>query len=411
MAGQPKTTSSARPLDREKLPKYVRGCNNQGGKWTLTLWKPEELRSHGRAKATVLPYFCKSWRCPGPCRRYKASQMFARIKSAVEGHEPAEVAYMVLTVDRKDYFGDTHAYVQLYRAWTVLRKRLIRMLGPFDYVITVERHVDGWPHLNIMLVGEPWRACQGDGWRKLRHQIKRHVMESGFGLRIWLEGARSAEALSGYFVKMARNLDDHPDDELDSTIKEAVKESQLPVNAPPHFRRLRSSVRFLPPPHPSQVDWTGVLFNADRGVLYNMPEGYDIDQKLGEIFKRQPVERVQTPPAPSWLVFGSVSGQLREYLWIDDAQTLERTRADALEWKTKSGVDFAHTKEGTVWVAAAHGGWFGHVGEKRSGPWRTRKRARANAAELYGRAWLARGPSESIGAPAGLQKNMLDAHC
>jgi hypothetical protein len=68
----------------------------------------------------------------------------------------------------------------------------------------------------------------------------------GFGPIGWLEPLRSQEAMAGYFVKLARELTGEKDN------------LQIPIEAHAHFRRLRASVRLLPPPL-KNPDMTGLL--------------------------------------------------------------------------------------------------------------------------------------------------------
>lgn len=70
----------------------------------------------------------------------------------------------------------------------------------------------------------------------------------GFGFRTWVEPLRpGAElTLAGYLTKLSRELTG------------AGFKDQVPVNAPPHFRRLRASRKLLPKPF-HRKGWTGIL--------------------------------------------------------------------------------------------------------------------------------------------------------
>lgn len=72
-------------------------------------------------------------------------------------------------------------------------------------------------------------------------------VDVGFGRRVFVQPLAddSDERMSGYFVKLARELTG------------AGGKSQIPFDAPPHFRRLRASPGLLEPVH--HGDNTGYL--------------------------------------------------------------------------------------------------------------------------------------------------------
>ena len=58
------------------------------------------------------------------------------------------------------------------------------------------------------------------------------AVECGFGFIFWIERVRNKGELTNYFLKIATELG---------------KASQIPVNAPKNFRRVRASQKLLPP--------------------------------------------------------------------------------------------------------------------------------------------------------------------
>jgi len=78
-----------------------------------------------------------------------------------------------------------------------------------------------------------------------------------------IEQARSKNAVAGYVTKLATELGGLP--------AEVTKTSQAPVNAPSHFRTLRSSKGFLPPRY-KNPDVTGCLIKA-RLPAYDVAPG------------------------------------------------------------------------------------------------------------------------------------------
>jgi len=119
--------------------------------------------------------------------------------------------------------------------------------GDIKYIQTWEIHETGWPHVHVAVSNEElWRISKRSPTSNWIDYVKPHAVACGFGPIGWVEPLRSKAAMAGYLSKMAAEL-------TDSNIK-----SQVPVNAPRHFRRLRASVRLLPPPY-KNPDITGVL--------------------------------------------------------------------------------------------------------------------------------------------------------
>lgn len=253
---------------------YIDHCRDET--WGLTLTRLAD------GKRVHLPFKCRSWRHKGPCSRWRASRDFARVSEALEGVDHESVAFAVLTFDQRHgpYRTVEGAFAGLVEAWPKLRKRLVREYGKLDYVATVEVHRSGWPHLNVIIVGEMGRACQGDGWKKVRQILRQHAIECGLGKVLSLEAARSRKALAGYVVKLC--------DELDGLSGEVVKLSQAPVTAPAGFRRLRSSSGFLPSAHKSE-GWTGHLYDRRTGLPV---------RPLSDVQERAVVQADETVHAP-----------------------------------------------------------------------------------------------------------------
>jgi len=212
-------------------PKYIHACDM--GAWTIATYN----RSNPSQK-TLFPYKCRSWRHVGDCRKWKGAQDYTRIREGIESH-PGGYTYLVLTLDQKRWSNVFTAYRGLMHCWARLRKRLYREFGEFHYVTVMEQHRNGWPHVNILVQNDKLAAlCAGEGWKSVRRKwLEPHAKASGFGMRTWIEGMRDKDAMAGYFVKLSNQL-----------TAEITKPSQIPVNAPKNFRRIRASKGFLPPP-------------------------------------------------------------------------------------------------------------------------------------------------------------------
>lgn len=223
---------------------------------------------------------CGSWRCDHCCR-WRSSVDFARIKEALGRHENGEVSFIVLTLDRDGFYSGeawadaASAYRRLSAMSRVLMRRWNRLLkkaglDPIGnrWVGTVEAHRSGWPHLNLVVVSRGLAAMLADaptvGGRKLlAGELGRHAVESGWGPQSTAEVARSPEALAGYVVKLAAELDDA----FAAIGGEVAKMTQVPRQAPKGTRRLRSGRGFLPPRRRNPL-WTGALL-----LRYDRPDG------------------------------------------------------------------------------------------------------------------------------------------
>jgi len=221
-------------------PRYILACEQ--GAWSIASWPRGE-----KEKAKVRAFKCRSWRHKGECSQWKGAQDFRRIEAALK-ENPDDWVYSVLTFDQNEWFNDFHAYKGLYGCWDKLRKRLEREWGSFKYIAVCEKHRNGWPHLNILIRNKKLAAaCAGTGWKAVRKNwLEPHSIESGFGMRTWIEPVRNSEAMAGYVVKLC------------NTIGEVTKSNQVPDNAPKNFRRLRCSQGLLPPPY-KDPNFTGAL--------------------------------------------------------------------------------------------------------------------------------------------------------
>jgi len=221
---------NTRTKGRESVLKSVRMC--ESGSHVII------LRNRQTGQPAIIPFRCKSWRCPR-CQRFKGAQDFVRVKNGMLRRGDQWV-YLVLTMIHGNYSNEWAAYNAGYFNWKKLSKRLIRAHGPLDYVQTWEAHESGFPHANVAIHNRSiWNACRGEGWKKFRQYLKPHLVATGFGYVVHVEPLRSGtgEGLAGYLTKLSREL-------TGSSVK-----NQVPLNAPPGFRRLRASRGLLEPIH------------------------------------------------------------------------------------------------------------------------------------------------------------------
>lgn len=212
--------------------------------WHLHLWLP----SRGPDSQMRVPFCCRSWRHQGSCREWKGAQDFVRCAEAITSRK--HWSYLVLTFAQRSWPDKCAQARAGVGCWSKLRKRLTREFGKIPYIQTWEAHVKGGFHCNVAVANKVIydivrRLESPEWWLWLRH----HAEQSGFGPVCWAEPIRgSQEQLAGYLTKLSRELTG------------AGAKNQVPVLAPPHFRRLRASQGLLPPVHSS--DWTGRLVFA-----------------------------------------------------------------------------------------------------------------------------------------------------
>lgn len=236
------------------VPAHVAHCAHGGARsWWIYTWKRDAPEVKTRT-----PYTCGSWRCP-VCRKFDAHQTYARIMEAMQQLDRRWWCFVVLTLDRdgtvtgKRWPSVQHAFRALSRMSRNWFARLRKNYGiGKEWISVVEAHRSGWPHVNFLIwdwclaecVAEETLARQAAGEtvgqsRLLSGYLLDAALASGWGPRSTIELAQSPEAVASYACKLAG--------EGEALAGELAKFSQLPINAPPKFRRLRSGKNFLPP--------------------------------------------------------------------------------------------------------------------------------------------------------------------
>jgi len=201
-----------------------------GNEWHFHLW-PRGSREGPQERR---PFRCRSWRCP-QCSRWKGAEDFMRVRTAIESHSPHWVL-LTLTFDPSDWVDWWDQYKFGGLCWSWLRKRFEREYPGFRYIQTWERHKKGKLHVNVLIHSESLDEEVADNWRLWRRcWLKPHALDCKFGPICYVKRATSDYSrLAGYLTKLANELTG------------AAGKSQIPFDAPPHFRRLRASQKTLP---------------------------------------------------------------------------------------------------------------------------------------------------------------------
>jgi hypothetical protein len=303
----------------------VQQCARNGGRgWSLFLWQ----KTNPEQKIRV-PFTCGSWRCEGDCQRASAARLYARLKEATDRFPAEQWVFLVLTLDRNGYYSgkpwrDAQA---AYKALGVMTQKYLKRLRRLcqrrgwtnfgsKWAQVVECHKTGWPHVNILvhcpeLAAElrrdnDQRRANGqseNGARLLAGELRDHATESGWGAHSSAEQVRSTGKMANYLVDIAKHGHEHA--------HELAKLTQLPLNAPRHFRRLRSGKEFLPPVRKNK-EWTGALVRR----YYDPEHGY-----IAQAFKGKAI-----PPASRLAVLHDCES-IEEGLFIEDlVQEAQRAR-------------------------------------------------------------------------------------
>lgn len=223
--------------------RYISACEH--GLWHLMIHPKEDNSS---PKPVI--WKCRSWRHAGECRMYKGAQDFCRVRDAIE--DWSHWVYVVLTFSQKEWWDWKAQYYCSAAYWSCLRLRLRRKYGKIPYIQTWERHKKQGIHANVLLThweihqqvsldyarnGGNHDAIFQDKNSWVKAVLSPMAESCGFGPRCSAQPLSNNNngAMANYLVKLATELTG------------AGVKNQIPVDAPPHFRRLRASPKLLPP--------------------------------------------------------------------------------------------------------------------------------------------------------------------
>lgn len=264
------------------------------------------MRNKKDGRTKYKRFRCRSWRHTGSqCQVERGKEDFKKILHGIKSMQ--YWTYVVITLPGGEGRPKTEAelwgaYRALYDKWDKFRKRLTRRIGVFKYICVVEQHLDGVPHLNILISSETlWLECKAEltfaeaesllvahgygdaeigrilsawrkecensvaGWRVVRQTwLKEHLGAVGFGEGArYIEPVRSEDAIAYYLLKLLR---------------EVSKLNQVPICAPPRFRRLRASRGVLPVWEKKESDWEGELFSVWIDACYADIQKYQAEK-------------------------------------------------------------------------------------------------------------------------------------
>ncbi len=237
-----------------------------------------------------VPFRCRSWRHEGECREWCGACDYRRCEEALRTYGPW--SFLVLTYPRRAWPDLRELFRSTVRHWYSLRKRLERVIKPFRYIQTWEITQKGTPHVNVAISSQTlvdWIESQGHWmkdkrrklgkkwqWTDIESSFKGAILEpmqiaSGFGQVSTLEPMTDPAVMAGYMTKLARELTG------------SKTKSQVPLNAPEHFRRIRASRKTLPP-RVKDPDLTGTLeYSIHPDIAADVHENFARDRARGAI--------------------------------------------------------------------------------------------------------------------------------
>ena len=180
------------PKRKKKICKSVKHC----GTYSHASWKKIDAR-----EILLRRFKCKSWRCPY-CATKIAQRDFVRIRSAVLNN-PGQWLFSVFTFNQKEYTNSDKAYESIHPNMKKLLKRIDRAFGKILYVQTVEQHIKGWPHVNMIFKFDDKTFVDKKDVEEFRARwLVKNAKECGFGRMLSCELAHGdATRIADYIAK------------------------------------------------------------------------------------------------------------------------------------------------------------------------------------------------------------------
>jgi hypothetical protein len=227
------------PVDDDGQPiRYVWACEDC--EWDIELWRRSAPDNHRR-----MPFRCKSWRHGGQCRMMRAQQDFARILAGLDKFD--YWLHAGFTFYQPPGVEATRLYRNAGQCWSLLRKRITYDFGQIKYVQVWEAHQSGMPHVHLAISSvRLYESAIDSPEANFQRLLMLQAHECGFGRIGWISRIDSKDRMSEYLSKLAKELTG------------SAAKTQVPINAPRGFRRLRSS-RYLLPPVIHDPDVSGFL--------------------------------------------------------------------------------------------------------------------------------------------------------
>jgi hypothetical protein len=202
----------------------------EAGKWALVYGLKTDAQ-----KIYVNKFRCKSWRC-SYCSAQVRRKDYSRMQRAFK-RNPGQYIFAVLTFDPKK-IGKKNAYKSISKFSNALIKKIERAYGKIIGVQAVEQHRNGYPHVNFVFKFQDIHGIDKEFVNSfLKRFLTPEAVKCGFGRMISADLVIEGEMdkVLSYVSKTGLSI----------ISGETNKDSQVPMEAPKGFRRLRSIRNFL----------------------------------------------------------------------------------------------------------------------------------------------------------------------
>ena len=202
----------------------------EAGKWAMVYGKKEDTNEIFFRK-----FCCKSWRCSF-CSGWVRRKDFSRMQRGFQ-RNPGQYVFAVLTFDPKK-IGKKKAYQSISKFSNALVKKIERSYGKIVGVQAVEQHKSGYPHLNFVFKFDEVHGIDKEFIHSfLKRFLTPEAVKCGFGRKTSADliGEGEVDKVLSYVSKTGLSI----------ISGETNKQSQVPMEAPKGFRRLRSIRGFL----------------------------------------------------------------------------------------------------------------------------------------------------------------------
>jgi len=220
-----------------QLPNAARKCVN--AMYSMEVIRNGKVVTYERA-------YCKSWKCP-VCASYSRAVTYCQIRDTLKQIDASTIFYAVNTVSSvvltnvHDVNAD-ESYGYVYKCFKRMKQRIRRHYSDIKFIQTVERQGNKYAHLNTIWVSKKLAADWIASPLMVASWYNKISTESGFGHMTSFSPVQNVEGMASYITKISNKGDDG------TTVNQAshiTKLTQLPLNTPKHFRRIRATPKFL----------------------------------------------------------------------------------------------------------------------------------------------------------------------
>ena len=277
--GESEGRSHAVLLEEEQLA----GVERQKGKSRSIIaceskkWSLMFLRKVAPDKIHFNLFRCKSWRCDS-CSAFVRQKDYARMERGFQAN-PGQYIFAVLTFNQRKWNRKEDAYKAISTQTNKLVKRLEREYGKIVGVIAIEQHANGWPHVNLVFKFKEGFVMDAEFVSSFEKRwLIPNAVACGFGKMNTASLVKDEEVtrVLSYVSKTGLNI-----------VGEINKASQIPINAPKGFRRLRSIRGFLVNLK-KEAEYTGEIVKSNIETIDKLNIEFGADSIIQTVIRKYP---------------------------------------------------------------------------------------------------------------------------